>query len=154
MPTAPRTLRTKKLVDPKIQMSLVWPIAGVSALAMMLQFLFLGARLSDAMVKAEINGASAADAVPRLLLEVFAVSVLVLVPVVTLIGIALTFRIAGPLHRFRLYLRAILRNEQAEPCRIREGDHLQDFCDLLNEATAPLLVSNDAASPSADRKAA
>jgi hypothetical protein len=67
---------------------------------------------------------------------------LVLMPICFAVGILSTFRIAGPIYRFEDHLRRLARGEDPGPCRIRKGDRLQDFCELLNHATEPLRRSN------------
>ena len=54
------------------------------------------------------------------------------------VGIAITHKIAGPLHRFEMYMRALKNGKASAPCKLRTSDQLQDFCQLLNEATEPL----------------
>lgn len=58
-----------------------------------------------------------------------------LVPVMTLVGILITHRIAGPAYRMRMHLEAIeTTGEIPGPCKIRKGDELQELCSLLNQA--------------------
>ena len=71
-------------------------------------------------------------------LEILAVSFGMLLPLTIAIGILVTFRIAGPLYRFERFLELVIRGEQVGPCKLRNGDELQDLCDLINEATRPL----------------
>jgi len=59
-------------------------------------------------------------------------------PLNLIIGRTVTFKIAGPLYRFEVYLKQLIRGERPGPCRIRRSDELQDFCGLLNEAVKPL----------------
>jgi len=59
------------------------------------------------------------------------------------VGIAITHKIAGPLHRFEIYLRALKSGQTSAPCKLRNSDQLQDFCQLLNEATEPLRTASD-----------
>jgi hypothetical protein len=67
-----------------------------------------------------------------------AVSLAIVIPVTLVVAVLLTFKVAGPLYRFRVFLNQVKRGERPEDCRIRKSDELQDFCELLNEATAPL----------------
>lgn len=130
--------RKKKLVSPPIQLRLVGTLVGVSVVAMMLQFLFLGTRLITELNQLEGDVGELTGQVPRILLEVFAFSLGILVPVLFAVGITATFRVAGPLHRFKMYLQAVARGEEKAPCKLRKGDHLQDLCDVINEVTEPL----------------
>lgn len=78
------------------------------------------------------------------------------VPWLLFLTLAGTHRIFGPLVRFRHFLRGVAAGEHPEPCRIRDGDHLQDVCELLNAATEPLRrAQREATRPAgAARKAA
>ena len=77
----------------------------------------------------------------RLLVLGFLLSAVLLAPVLLLLGLVATFRIVGPLHRFRVFLGRVARGERPQACRIRREDELHDLCELLNEATAPLRAS-------------
>jgi nitrogen fixation/metabolism regulation signal transduction histidine kinase len=65
-------------------------------------------------------------------------SLSVLVPVTIGVGLVLTHRLAGPIYRFETYLRGIVSGEQNGRCKIRDGDELQEFCELLNDAISKL----------------
>jgi len=60
------------------------------------------------------------------------------------VGIAVTFRIAGPIYRFENYLRDLRDGKATAPCSLRSGDDLKGICDLLNEATEPIRAQNAA----------
>jgi nitrogen fixation/metabolism regulation signal transduction histidine kinase len=83
----------------------------------------------------------------------FLLSAVLVAPVLLLLGLAVTFRIVGPLHRFRTFLGRVERGECPPPCRIRQEDELHDLCELLNRATAPLRAS-DASTAEPERPAA
>ena len=75
---------------------------------------------------------------------------LIFLPLTYAVGILTTFRIAGPLYRFETFLNQVLAGEKPERFRLRKGDELQDFADLLNAVTEPLRLK-DAETRSADR---
>jgi len=130
--------RRIKLAQPRMQIWLVSCFVGLAGLGLLLQFLVLGARLtSHTSSLAGISG-EVVDAVPRALLETLAFSMIVLLPIIFLVGITITLRIAGPLRRFESFLGGVARGEQIGPCKIREGDRLQGLCDLINDATEPV----------------
>lgn len=135
--------RRRKLIQPALQIRLVASFVGLAALAMGTQFLLMGYRLVEAATELDGAGGQLADQVPTILVEVFLVSLGLLLPVIFLFGIVMTFPIAGPIHRFEQYLRAVSRGEQLGPCKIRDGDQLQDLCDAINEATEPLRRRRD-----------
>ena len=142
-----RYARRTKLIQPRLQLWLVTSFVGLAALGLLMQFLLLGYRLTSPSAELEL-GAEVADGVPGLLLETLVFSLAVLVPIIFGIGILLTFRIAGPIHRFEQYLRSVVRGEQLGPCKIREGDRVQTLCDLINQATEPVRRGNRTGSDS------
>lgn len=137
---APMTplLRTKKLIQPGLQLRLIGSFTGLAMLAMLLQFLFVGGRLMQAVGQLDDGGGVLADSIPGLMLGVLGVSLAIFLPIVFVLGLLQTNKIAGPAHRFEKYLRAVARGEERAPCKIRAGDELQSLCDAINEATAPL----------------
>ena len=131
--------RSKKLINPSFQLRLVGTFGGVALLAMLLQFSMLGYFLIQGVSELE-NGSQLASQVPGALVSSLLVSVAILAPLFLLVGVMLTFRIAGPLYRFEQYCLALGRGEKMGPCRIRKGDQLQSLCSALNLATASLQV--------------
>ena len=99
--------------------------------------------VSDIALKLPEDGLILLDEMSGFLVGVLLTSFALFLPVIFLVGVLTTFRIAGPLYRFEAYLRSLIRGEATEPCRIRKGDDLQGFCALLNEATASLRVRSE-----------
>jgi nitrogen fixation/metabolism regulation signal transduction histidine kinase len=130
--------RLQKLPKPSLQLTLTMIFVGVSALAMLLQFLLFMAVLLDAAVKLPRDSSVMLHETNGLLLKVFLISFLLFLPLALLVGVLTTFRIAGPIRRFELFLESILRGDQPRECKLRKGDQLQEFCGLLNRVTEPL----------------
>lgn len=130
--------RRVKLVQPRLQLKLVGSFVGLAVLAMLLQFLVLGARISRAASALPEGGIELAERVPGMLLSVLALSFVVLLPVIVAFGVMITFRIAGPIHRFEEYLADVARGEDIGPCRIRDEDELHELCDRINDAVDSL----------------
>ncbi len=135
-------LRKTKLIQPRLQLWLAGSFVGLAGLALLLQFLFLAQRMVRAASALEGEGAQLAGEVPGMMLGALALSMLVLLPVILGVGVLLTFRIAGPLHRFDLYLAGIVAGSETEPCQLRDGDQLQDLCQRINAATEPVRRAN------------
>jgi nitrogen fixation/metabolism regulation signal transduction histidine kinase len=55
-----------------------------------------------------------------------------------LLGIVFTHKVAGPIFKMKRLLRQVGGGKLVIRERLRKGDELQDFCVLLNDATAPL----------------
>lgn len=128
--------RRKKLPLPRLQLRLIGAFTGLSALSLTLQFVLVSGRLSSLAARLPAGGEYLVDALPSLLLGAAGLSVLVLLPLTAGLGVALTFRWAGPLYRMHAHLRQVIEGGAQGPCRLREGDELQELCALLNEALA------------------
>lgn len=144
MTSTPLTRRSRKLIQPGLQLRLIASFVGLAAFALCGQFLLLGYRLTDATASMDGAGGQLAAEIPRVMLEVLTFSLLILLPVIFAFGVLLTFRIAGPVYRFEQYLQGLAAGEELGPCRIREGDELQNLCEAINAATAPLQRTGDA----------
>jgi hypothetical protein len=126
--------RSKKLIQPRLQLRLTFTFLGVALLALLLQFLLFGATISALASELPQDGPVLLDRIPQYTLLVFGISLCILLPMTLCVGVLVTFRIAGPLYRFEQHLKAIARGEDPGVCRIRRDDELQDFCKTLNAA--------------------
>jgi hypothetical protein len=105
---------------------------------MLLQFLVLSFQLARIAPDVQETGEALLSALPSLLLGVLALSGLTVLPLMFAFGVLLTFRVAGPVYRFEQFLRSVAKGEQVEPCVLRDGDQLENLCEAINAATAPL----------------
>jgi hypothetical protein len=131
-------LRKKKLIKPSLQLKLAGMFLCAAGLAVQVEAILLAATLRRAAEKLPYDGGTLLNEIPEIVRTNLLLTFVLLTPVMLGVGVAVTFRIAGPLYRFELYLKALRDGRQSEPCRLRKTDSLQDFCELLNEATAPL----------------
>ena len=122
-------------------MRLIGLFTALTLLALSLQYLVFSAALAQVSTSLPNDGVVLMDKMQPLLLKVLAVTLLLLVPVLFWTGLLATFRLAGPLYRFQLYLGAVARGERPADCRLRKRDQLQSLCDLINEATRPIRES-------------
>ncbi len=134
----PRIKRRIKLIEPRFQLRLTLVFVGLSAMALLLQYILFTRALASIALALPEDGLLLMDRASGVLLGVLATSFLLFLPLIFTVGVLTTFRIAGPMYRFRQFLNDVKRGEQSAPCRIREGDEFQDFCELLNEVTDPL----------------
>ena len=130
--------RRTMLIKPGIQLRLGGIFAGLSILCLLIQFLLFTSLLSNAASRMPVGGDYLLDLIPSLLYRSLFLSVLVALPLTMLAGIYSTFGITGPIHRFEMYLREVIRGTQLGACKIRKGDALVDLCELINTATEPL----------------
>ena len=126
--------RRIKLIQPSFQLKLIGTFLGMSALSMLLQFLLFTSSMSEVAALLPEDGTLLLGELQDTTWQIFLLSFGMLLPVTFLVGVLVTFRWAGPLYRFKDHLTRIARGERPGPCRIRKGDELQDFCQLLNRA--------------------
>jgi signal peptidase II len=151
--------RRIKIVRPKLQMKLTLTFVGLTLLALMLQFMIFLRTMTGIAVTLPSDHDVLMDAIPEVLLHSLLLTFCVVVPLVFLVGVLLTFRIAGPVYRFESYLKQILRGENPGQCHLRKGDELNELCDLINQVTQPVREGLEKqqqaqAGPESERKAA
>lgn len=132
------TRRSQRLVDPRLQLKMSSWFLGLSVLALVFQFILLANTMSGLSMEVGGDAAMAHDLVMSGCMRVLWISLGVVLPATLVVGVFVTFRVAGPVARFTRFLEAVRAGEHPADCRVRRGDELQDFCRLLNEATAPL----------------
>jgi hypothetical protein len=94
--------------------------------------------LVDMVDRGWIRSGAVQDGWIGFLVSKLLISLAILIPLILALCILLSHRVAGPMYRFRLFLQDVRDGKQPAACRIRTADEFQDFCTLLNEATAPL----------------
>jgi hypothetical protein len=134
----PNFKRRKKLIDPSLQLRLTFVFVALTAMALLLQFVLFTRNMSHIALRLPNDGLVLVDEMSALLISTLAWSFLVFLPITFVVGVLVTFRVAGPLYRFRVFLNDVRRGARPDACHIRKGDQLQDFCDLLNTVTEPL----------------
>ena len=135
--------RKIKLIQPRLQLTLVGWFLAVAVTGLVLQVLLLGAFLAELASTLPDEGAAVAASADGMLVEALLVSLLFLVPMTVGVGILATFRIAGPIYRFETYLDKVARGEEVGPCQLRKGDQLQGLCERINEALAAARSAKD-----------
>ncbi len=124
--------RSKKLIDSPFQLYLIGSFLGLTILALLFQFVLFAntmARLADDLPN---DGELLLKASTSALVRTSLLSFFVALPATLSVGLLVTNRVAGPLYRFRSYLRDLRSGEASGPCTIRKGDQLQDLCDEIN----------------------
>lgn len=130
--------RRIKLIKPPLQLKMTLLFVSVSALSLLLQAVLLMSGLTRAALDLPNDHLMMLDRVNSVIFESLLSSFVLFLPLTFAVGILTTFRFAGPIYRFEMFLRQVIRGEKPADCRLRQGDELKDFCELINEATAPL----------------
>ena len=150
--------RRIKIIRPKLQMKLTLTFVGLTLLALMLQFMVFLAAMTRIAVSLPSDHDVLMDEVPEVLVQSLLLTFCVVVPLIFLVGVLLTFRIAGPVYRFETYFKQLLRGENPGECKLRQGDELNELCELINQVTQPMRDklgdTQPAQASGSDRKAA
>ena len=133
--------RRIKLIKPPLQLKMTLLFVSISALSLLLQAVLLMSGLTRAALDLPNDHLMMLDRVNSVIFESLISSFVLFLPLTFAVGILTTFRFAGPIYRFEMFLRQVIRGEKPPNCRLRQGDELKDFCELINEATAPLRAS-------------
>jgi len=130
--------RKRKLIEPRIQLRFFLFFLSVSGLAVLIEGIVLNFVLQRVAHEIPTDGEAVLAQIPGALGFSMLVTFGLLAPLTLILGLQTTFPIVGPLHRIREYLGQIAAGERPGPCRIRQGDELQDLCEAINRAVAPL----------------
>jgi len=131
--------RRRVLIRPRLQLRIVLAFLSAACISTLVQVLLLSHRLSSLAETLPTEGNVVLEQLPGILRSQVLLTFLLMAPLMLAVGVLETFRVVGPLYRFERYLRDVAEGKRPQPCRIRKGDELQEFCRLLNEATQPLL---------------
>jgi hypothetical protein len=145
--TAHKKPRRVRLIRPGLQLRLILTFLGTSSLALALQFILFMSALTEAAVHLPQDGLLLMERVNGILLGVFLTSFGMLLPALFVVGLVMTHRIAGPIYRLEVFFNQILGGQRPGDVRLRRGDELHEFCDLVNQATAPLRAQDAGKQP-------
>jgi methyl-accepting chemotaxis protein len=144
--------RRKRLIKPSLQLKLIVTFAALFASVFLLQTLLMHWQLAELGVDRQATVPS--EVVSVIVGRMQWLAFLVCLPLTLIVGVAVTFRWAGPIYRFEQHLAAIARGENVGPCRIRKGDELHDLCTRINEAVDALRAGQRDARASGDKASA
>lgn len=141
----PRYTRRVKLIRPRLQLKLVGTFAGLSLFALVFQFILFGAVTSRFAAGLPNDGDLLFGKLAPALAGVLAASLALVMPFTFWIGVRMTHRIAGPVHRFENFLAEVSAGQRPPDFHLRDGDELNELAERINEATRPLRQRADAA---------
>ena len=130
--TKPNNARNRMLIKRSFQLRLVGACMGITTIALMLQFLLLSFFVTKSTAELGQAGGVLADQLPGMLLVVLGLTLVVILPIVFMVGVRVTFRFAGPIHKIEQHMLALGRGESRGKVRLREGDELQFLADAIN----------------------
>lgn len=132
--------RKKKLVKSRLQLHLIAVFSSLACLSSLFQVLVLNRSIVALAERSGDSPGALAGEMPTILFGNLALTLAVLLPLMLVVGVLVTHRIAGPVFRFEEHLGAIARGEDPGICRIRKGDELHELCDAINAAVQRLRV--------------
>ena len=147
-----KTRRAQKLIDNKLQFKLALWIAGIAGVAMLFQFMMVSAAISQIATDLPHDSEIFLDRFFEVSLRTFLATFAFMLSAGFVAGILLAHRVAGPIHSFTQYLKSINAGLHPSECKIRRNDELQDFCELLNQTTAPLRFETPPLNESEDQR--
>ena len=134
----PQYKRRVKLIRPRLQLKLVGTFAGLSLFALVFQFILFGTVTARFAAGLPNDGDVLFAHLAPALAVVLAASLALVMPFTFWIGVRMTHRIAGPVHRFESFLAAVSAGERPADFHLRDGDELNELAEWINEATRPL----------------
>lgn len=142
--------RTRKLIDPRLQLNLLLIVFGAAGIGVALQAGLTSIRLRQLAEHLPEDGPVVLGSLREILTWSALHALGFAVPIVGLLAFTATFRLAGPLYRMREFLKAVLRGEHPQPCTLRRYDELHELCELLNQVTAEARARHGSPEPSAE----
>ncbi len=145
----PRQQRSRKLVHPSFQLRLIGVFIALGCLGALFQVLLMARTIAE--VSAQAQAQQPVD-VTGLLLQNIVLTLALLVPLMWVVGVVVTHRIAGPVYRFEKHLEDVAEGRTLADCSIRKGDEFQTLCERINVAVRSLRAARD--SDESSRRAA
>lgn len=125
--------RRKKLIDPRLQLWMTGVFLGLTALSLLMQLLLFMLAMSHVALTLPNDGELMWDQINERLYFVVGTSFAIFLPLTLLVGILTTFRVAGPVYRFKRFLQNVREGRDPGYMRLRDGDKLQDLAEDLND---------------------
>ncbi|TDJ79807.1 MAG: hypothetical protein E2O39_00350 [Planctomycetota bacterium] len=133
-----QTRRKTKLIKPWLQIQIGLGCLAIAAIVVVVQGVNLSHSLMRVAGDLPSEGALVLTRMSGIITSNILFTLALLTPLLIAVGVLLTFRIAGPLHRIETYLEAVLAGKEKRPCSLRTGDSLQELCSLVNLVSAPM----------------
>ena len=135
--------RRRKLIKPSLQLKLTGLYLATASVAFLLLAVMVYQAGMDIFEKTGADMTIVREEMTEVIVQNIVLTLAVFVPLMVAVGIFVTFKIAGPLYRFELFLEQVAAGENPPPCKIRKDDELHEFCELLNRVTEPLRSYED-----------
>ena len=122
-------LRMNKLPKPRLQMTMISMFVVVGSLGLIVFFALSLAKLGKLLGSVPEARVLLEQAQLGLLTELW-IALALMVPVLVMVGMFVTFRVAGPLVALERYLTQLAEGEDPGECHFRRGDELRELSEL------------------------
>ncbi len=139
--------RKKKLINKSLQLKMVAVFGIVGCTCALFQVVLVNFSLLEIARNATSGGDEILKAARGMMLENVLWTFFAMLPLMTCVGIIVTHRVAGPAYRMTEHCKSIAAGGEIGPCKIRDGDELQEMCAALNsmiERLAPSAADTEA----------
>ena len=127
--------RKQKLVISSLQLRLIGAFGGAAVACSLFQIYLINRTIESLGASLPIEAAPLLEHLPAVLTTNVTIAIGLLTPIMLLVGLFVTHRVAGPAARMERYLRALAEGRPEDgPCRVRERDELQGLCEAVNQA--------------------
>ena len=131
----PRT----RIIKAGLQLKLVGTFVGLACASSMFQVVVLNRSMMSLVRQSSDSVDHLLARVPGVLSNNILLTLGTLVPLMVVVGIIITHKIAGPAYAIEKYLREIaVGGRPSRPCTIRAGDELGSLCAAVNAAVSKL----------------
>lgn len=121
--------RRRKYIRPDIQVKMILCtfLVGLFLLIFNLQIPLIS------MMMAKGETIIGFNAIFKMLLTAFGISVCMAIPLSIWVGIVIAFHFCGPIHRITQYFKACMNGRWDGACKLRPKDELHDVADTIND---------------------
>ena len=134
-------LRKKRFIRPDVQLRVVVIALCVASLVLLIDFQlgsFAFASVADSTIQSP-STKIVLDELRTSLLRAVLISIAISIPLSAFVGIAYSFKFAGPIYAIGRYFDALKAGLWTRRCHLRQNDDLQDIRDSINSAIAPIM---------------
>ena len=139
-------MRIRKLVEPGLQLRLSLVLVSCTWLAALFQVQAVN-RALVAAAEGSAQGGDVLAALPGIMTRNLLLTLGVVCPLLLVVGVVVSHRIAGAAYRIEQHLRAHLRGEEVGPLRLRRRDELQRLAEVADRVIATHRIDGRAPAP-------
>jgi hypothetical protein len=137
-----RFRRKRLLINRPLQFRVIGYLGSVSLAA--LGYVFIVFRQNQAKMNALLSGSGSPptalafelSALNNHFIWQFTITMTVMTLIFVIVGLWITHRVAGPIHRLKLDLTEFLNGKNVGKIHFRKGDEFKDLLDLINKIIA------------------